>query len=170
MDCSPPSSSVYGDSPGKNTGVDCYFLLQGIFLIQGSNLCLLCPLHWQVDSFPLSHLGSQIYAIFKEILIERVIQNQNLGPWGHTLKSMEQWSQKHRGLFSGLETYWNLSLWIVKLLDTSHSFFSFTFSLLLNKNVYKHYLIPVLILYLGRNLGLMSWWDLDGTLYFESML
>ena len=25
------------DSPGKNTGVDCHSLLQGIFLIQGSN-------------------------------------------------------------------------------------------------------------------------------------
>ena len=25
------------DSPGKNTGVDCHFLLQGIFLTQGSN-------------------------------------------------------------------------------------------------------------------------------------
>ena len=25
-DCSPPSSSVHGDSPGKNTGVGCHFL------------------------------------------------------------------------------------------------------------------------------------------------
>ena len=25
------------DSPGKNTGVDCHSLLQGIFLTQGSN-------------------------------------------------------------------------------------------------------------------------------------
>ena len=30
-------SSVHGDSPGKNTGVDCYALLQGIFPTQGSN-------------------------------------------------------------------------------------------------------------------------------------
>ena len=30
---------------GKNTGVVCYFLLQGIFLIQGLNLHLLCLLH-----------------------------------------------------------------------------------------------------------------------------
>ena len=29
------------DSPGKNTGVGCHFLLQGIFPIQGSNSCLL---------------------------------------------------------------------------------------------------------------------------------
>ena len=40
------------DSPGKNTGVDCHSLLQRIFLIQGSNLCLLSLLHWQGFSFP----------------------------------------------------------------------------------------------------------------------
>ena len=44
--------------PGKNTGVGCYFLLQGIFLTQGSNTHLLCLLHWQVNSLPLLHLGS----------------------------------------------------------------------------------------------------------------
>ena len=39
------------DSPGNNTGVGCHFLLQGIFLTQGSNLSLL---HWQVETLPLS--------------------------------------------------------------------------------------------------------------------
>ena len=29
------------NSPGKNTGVGVHFFLQGIFLTQGSNLCLL---------------------------------------------------------------------------------------------------------------------------------
>ena len=38
MDCSPPGSSVHGDFPGKNTRVGCHFLLQGIFLTEGSNL------------------------------------------------------------------------------------------------------------------------------------
>ena len=37
MDCSPPGSSVHGDSPGKNTGVGGHALLQGIFPAQGSN-------------------------------------------------------------------------------------------------------------------------------------
>ena len=37
MDCSPFSSSVHGDSPGKNTGVGCHTLLQVIFPTQGSN-------------------------------------------------------------------------------------------------------------------------------------
>ena len=31
MDCSLPGSSVHGDSPGKNTGIGCHALLQGIF-------------------------------------------------------------------------------------------------------------------------------------------
>ena len=42
--------------PGKNTGVDFHFLLQGIFPTQGLNPRLL---HWQVDSLPPSHLGGQ---------------------------------------------------------------------------------------------------------------
>ena len=44
----------------KSTGVGCHFLLQGIFLTQRWNLCLLHLLHSQVDSLPLSHLGSPI--------------------------------------------------------------------------------------------------------------
>ena len=38
------------DSPGKDTGVGCNFLLQGIFPTLGLNLCLL---YLQVDSLPL---------------------------------------------------------------------------------------------------------------------
>ena len=41
------------DSLGKNTGMGCHFLLQGIFLTQRSNWCLLHLLHCQVDSLPL---------------------------------------------------------------------------------------------------------------------
>ena len=43
--CSPPGSSVHGDSPGKNTGVRCYALLQEIFPTQGLKPHLLCLLH-----------------------------------------------------------------------------------------------------------------------------
>ena len=42
------------DSPGKNTEVGCHFLLQGIFLTQGSNPGL--P-HWRQMLSPLSHQG-----------------------------------------------------------------------------------------------------------------
>ena len=55
MICSPPSSSW--DSPGKNTGVGCHALLQGIFLTQGSNLCFFPLLYWQVGSLPLVLAG-----------------------------------------------------------------------------------------------------------------
>ena len=41
MDCSLPGSSVHGIFPGKNTGVGCHFLLQGIFLTQELNPGLL---------------------------------------------------------------------------------------------------------------------------------
>ena len=58
MDCSPPGSSVHGISPGKNTGVGCHALLQGIFPTQGSNPRLLCLLHWQAGLYHKSHLGS----------------------------------------------------------------------------------------------------------------
>ena len=37
VDHSLPGSSVLGDYPGKNTGVSCHALLQGIFPTQGSN-------------------------------------------------------------------------------------------------------------------------------------
>ena len=51
------------DSPGKNTGMGCHFLLQGIFLTQGSNPHLLCLLHWQADSLPLVPLGKPMLHI-----------------------------------------------------------------------------------------------------------
>ena len=35
IDCSPPGSSVHGNSPGRNTGVGCHALLQGILPTQG---------------------------------------------------------------------------------------------------------------------------------------
>ena len=46
-----PGSSVQGDSPGKNTGVGCHALLQGIFPTQGSNPGLL---HYRQIPYHLS--------------------------------------------------------------------------------------------------------------------
>ena len=43
------------DFPGKDTGVGCYFLLQGIFPTQGSNAGLL---HCRQILYPLSYKGS----------------------------------------------------------------------------------------------------------------
>ena len=52
MDCSPARFLCPWDSPGKNTGVGCYFLLQGIFPTQGSNPSLQ---HWGQIFDHLSH-------------------------------------------------------------------------------------------------------------------
>ena len=62
MDCSPPGSSVHGDSPGKNSGVGCYVPLQRIFPNQGSNLRFLSLLHWQACSLLLAPPGKPISA------------------------------------------------------------------------------------------------------------
>ena len=55
MDCSLPGSSVHGNSPGKNTGVGCHALLQGIFPTRGSNPGLS---HCRQILYHLSHQGS----------------------------------------------------------------------------------------------------------------
>ena len=48
------------DSPGKNTGVGCHALFQGIFPTQGSNPSLFRLLHWQPGSLPLEPPGRTI--------------------------------------------------------------------------------------------------------------
>ena len=55
MDCSLLGSSVHGDSPGKDTGVGCYALFQGIFPTQGSNPGFL---HCRQILYCLSHQES----------------------------------------------------------------------------------------------------------------
>ena len=48
MDCSLPGSPIQENFQAKTTGAGCHFLLQGIFLTQGSNLCLL---YWPAEFF-----------------------------------------------------------------------------------------------------------------------
>ena len=55
MDCSPPGSSVHGESPGKNTGVGCHALLQGDLPNPGIETSLL---HCRWILYQLSHQGS----------------------------------------------------------------------------------------------------------------
>ena len=62
VDCSPPGFSVHADSPGKNTGVVCHALLQGIYLpnsgikprspaLQADSLTI-----WAIREASLSHV------------------------------------------------------------------------------------------------------------------
>ena len=55
MDYSLPDCSVHRDSPGKNTGVGCNALLQGIFPTQGLHPGLQ---HCRQILYSLSHQGS----------------------------------------------------------------------------------------------------------------
>ena len=65
MNCSLPGSSVRWDSPGKNTGVGCRALLQGIFPSQASGLHLLRLLHWQTGYLQVAPPGK-----FHTLLVE----------------------------------------------------------------------------------------------------
>ena len=58
MDLNPPGSCPW-DSPGKNTGMGCHFLLQGILPTLGPNAQLL---HWQVDFSPTEPPGKPEYS------------------------------------------------------------------------------------------------------------
>ena len=76
LDHSPPGSSVLGDSPGKNIGMGCHAVLQGIFLTQEMNCppgdlpdpgnelrsCTLPP-----DSLPVELPGKQEINLLEEI-------------------------------------------------------------------------------------------------------
>ena len=53
------------DSPGKNTGVGCHFLLQGIFSTQGSKF--MSPACWQADSTTKANYCSQSIEGLKEV-------------------------------------------------------------------------------------------------------
>ena len=84
------------DSPDKNTGVDSLFLLQGIFLTQGSNLHLLGLLHWQAVSLPLAPPGKPKIALSCFILLsfskdnftEQRILDPFLSPLSATRKAL----------------------------------------------------------------------------------
>ena len=60
----PASLPCPWDFSGRNTWVGCHFLLQGIFPTQWLKLHLSCLLPWEVNSLPLSHLGSPGNAIW----------------------------------------------------------------------------------------------------------
>ena len=82
MDCSLPGSSVHGDSPGKNSGVGCHALLQGIVPTQGSNPCLL---YGTQILYRLSHHESPILDSF---IVVRVNQCNSLWYTGTLFQSL----------------------------------------------------------------------------------
>ena len=76
------------DFPGKNTGVSCHFLLQGIFPTQGLNQCLLPLLHCRWILCLLSHRGSsKSFPI--SVLLEGTIRQI-------TMSKKEKWENRSR--------------------------------------------------------------------------
>ena len=67
MNSSSPGSSIQRDSPGKNNGVGCHALHQGIFLTQRSNSSF--P-HCRWIFYFLSHQGSPVLQISSNKLLE----------------------------------------------------------------------------------------------------
>ena len=65
----PPGSSCPWDFPGKNTGMGCHFLVQGIVLTQGPNLRL--RLGWQV----LYHWATWEALLHRCCITDREIQS-----------------------------------------------------------------------------------------------
>ena len=101
MDYSLPGSCPW-DSPGKNAGVGGHDLLQEIFPTLGSNLHLLCLLHWQADSLPLAPPGKSPKSGYKaakkksEHTSCHFLLHRREGPTTRCLTSQRAW--KNGGL------------------------------------------------------------------------
>ena len=74
------------NSLGKKTGVGCHFLLQGIFLTQGSKTHFLNLLYWQADSFTTEPLGSLKRK-------DRMVKNTSIGKRQDTAPSYRKITQ-----------------------------------------------------------------------------
>ena len=107
------------DFPGKNTGMGCHFLPQGIIPIQGSNPHLLPLLHWREDSLPLVSLRRLQFSV-------AVI----LSDW------REQRKPGKMGILKMIiaDTYWTLRLGVV--ISTLRWFYHFFTMLLWGEGPY----------------------------------
>ena len=72
----PQAPLSIGESPGKNTGVGCHALLQGIFLTQGLNTSLL---HCRWILYRPSHLAETLTCHFSQSCC---LQFSQTLPWG----------------------------------------------------------------------------------------
>ena len=110
----PHQAPVSMGFPGKNTGVGCHFLLQGIFPTQESNSHLLCLLHYRQILLPAEPLGKpklslrkgNFYSVFKVSSLSAVSQKNQLKvticqrgiPWGgktcHESHISSHWSNR----------------------------------------------------------------------------
>ena len=84
MDCSPPGSSVHGDSPGKNTGVGFHALLQGSSQPRDqTQVSIIAGEFFTVDSLPSEPQGKPSEPPPKRY-----------SPFGWSLKPIALWKQQ----------------------------------------------------------------------------
>ena len=83
MDCSPPGSSVHGDSSGKNTREGYHALFQGIFPTQGLNPGL--P-HCKLILYQLSYQGSPQCQCMSPQMSRRILSPRTLAHLGMPLQ------------------------------------------------------------------------------------
>ena len=104
------------NSSGANTRAVCHFLLQGIFLTQGSNSLLLHLLLWLADSFPLYHLGNPKIFLggfnYDEVECPVKVSERRWDlRWGLKRKDLDRWrGRERRGL---KKTARNSHMWSV---------------------------------------------------------
>ena len=74
IDCSLPGSSVHADSPGKNSGVGCHGLLQGIFQPRDRTPGLL---HCREILYHLSHQGNPWFYLYEASKVVKLIEAES---------------------------------------------------------------------------------------------
>ena len=93
-DSSPPVFSVLGIYPGNDNGVSSHFLLQRLFLTQGSNLSLLRLLHWQAGSLSLVSWEALIMILPKQFLEGRCVTGPDWGQVVAKLPACFSWAEQ----------------------------------------------------------------------------
>ena len=98
------------DFPGKNTGVSCHFLLQGILLTQGSNLGLL---HCQMEKHLPAAWKTQVWSVGRKDPLKK-----GMATHSSTLAWRIPWMEEPGRLQSmGLQRVrhdWATSLWTIR--------------------------------------------------------
>ena len=111
--------------PGKRTGADGHFLLQGIFLTRGLNPCLLCLRQWQADCLPWVPPGKPITQINLFNLRKKWRSSKQLAAYLEATSGNFCWTywQHHCFLCSFLRCWpwWQKCLWL--FLNAKHQWF-----------------------------------------------
>ena len=99
MDCSPPGSSVHGDSPSNNTGMGCHTFLQGIIPTRGVNPGLLHCIGFPGGSDGKKHLPTMQETQVRSLGWEDPLEKE-MATHSSTLAWKIPWTEEPGGLQS----------------------------------------------------------------------